>query len=127
MTFAPTRPSRAAISSAEPGAPPIAMASSVSKPASVGSIPRQSNRTTVAPSARALWANAPRSRDFPIPAIPSGDAGHIVLSRNVAEVLQQISGWRGCVHDLGEHEVKHGVMVHLYNLCKDGLGNSKTP
>jgi class 3 adenylate cyclase len=56
-----------------------------------------------------------------------GDAGHILLSRNVAEVLQQFSGWRDSLRDLGEHEVKHGVKVQLYNLVKDGLGNPALP
>jgi class 3 adenylate cyclase len=56
-----------------------------------------------------------------------GDAGHILLSRNVAEVLEQLRGWSGCLQDLGMHEVKHGVKVHLYNLCKDGLGNPELP
>src|ERR1700693_2708267 len=55
-----------------------------------------------------------------------GDAGHILLSRNVAEVLQ-LSGWSDCLQDLSEHEVKHGVKVHLFNLCKDGLGNPALP
>ena len=47
-----------------------------------------------------------------------GDAGHILLSRNIAEVLEQFSDWRECLHDLGVQEVKHGVKVHLYNLVK---------
>jgi serine/threonine protein kinase len=56
-----------------------------------------------------------------------GDAGHILLSRNVAEVLDQLRDWRNCLRDLGVHEVKHGVKVHLFNLCKDGLGNPTLP
>ncbi|HEV2686966.1 MAG TPA: adenylate/guanylate cyclase domain-containing protein [Bryobacteraceae bacterium] len=57
----------------------------------------------------------------------SGDAGHILVSRTVAEVLEQFSGWHECLRDLGEQEVKHNVRVHLYNLCKDGLGNPQVP
>ena len=46
-----------------------------------------------------------------------GDAGHILVSRNVAELLAQLRGWSDCLQDLGIHEVKHGVKVQLYNLC----------
>jgi tetratricopeptide (TPR) repeat protein/class 3 adenylate cyclase len=56
-----------------------------------------------------------------------GDAGHILLSRNVAEVLEQLRGWSDCIQDLGIHEVKHGVNLQLYNLCKEGLGNPALP
>jgi predicted ATPase/class 3 adenylate cyclase len=56
-----------------------------------------------------------------------GDAGHILVSRNVAELLAQLRGWSDCLQDLGIHEVKHGVKVQLYNLCKDGLGNQVWP
>src|SRR5437763_7502165 len=48
-----------------------------------------------------------------------GDAGHILLSRNVAEVLEQLRDWRDSLYDLGVHEVKHGIKVHLFNLCKN--------
>src|SRR4051794_6840030 len=42
-----------------------------------------------------------------------GDAGHILLSRRVAEDLEQYRQWQPCLHDLGECEVKHGVDLHL--------------
>ena len=48
----------------------------------------------------------------------SGDAGHILLSRSVADNLIQLGHWRQHLHDLGEHEVKHGVRMHLFNLCR---------
>ena len=57
----------------------------------------------------------------------SGDSGHILLSRNVADVLEQLRGWSESLTDLGFHEVKHGLKVHFYNLCKDGLGNPALP
>jgi len=57
----------------------------------------------------------------------SGDAGHILLSHTVAEVLRQFSGWSDSLRDLGEHEVKHGLRIHLHNLFKDGLGNPEIP
>jgi TolB-like protein len=56
-----------------------------------------------------------------------GDAGHILVSREVAEVLGQLSGWRPMLHDLGEVEVKHGVRIHIYNLYTDKAGNSAVP
>ncbi|HEX3228405.1 MAG TPA: adenylate/guanylate cyclase domain-containing protein [Pyrinomonadaceae bacterium] len=37
-----------------------------------------------------------------------GDAGHVLLSRHVAEDLEQYPRWRAYLHDLGECEVKHG-------------------
>ena len=56
-----------------------------------------------------------------------GDAGHILLSSNVAEVLEQVSHWQPMLHDLGDHEVKHGVRVHLFSLYNDEVGNAATP
>ena len=57
----------------------------------------------------------------------SGDAGHIILSRAVAEVLAQLSDWSSHLEDLGEQEVKHGVRVHLFNLCTEDAGNRELP
>src|SRR6202051_3759202 len=37
-----------------------------------------------------------------------GDAGHILLSKRVADDLEQYPQWRPYLHDLGECEVKHG-------------------
>jgi len=56
-----------------------------------------------------------------------GDAGHILLSRHVAEDLEQYAHWKPHLHDVGECEVKHGVRVHLVNLYTDELGNSGPP
>ena len=56
-----------------------------------------------------------------------GDAGHILVSWSVAEVLGQVSRWQGLLHDLGEVEVKHGVRLHLYNLYNDEVGNAELP
>jgi eukaryotic-like serine/threonine-protein kinase len=56
-----------------------------------------------------------------------GDAGHILVSKSVADVLGQMSHWKGMLHDLGEAQVKHGVKVHLYNLCTDEAGNRELP
>src|ERR1700751_5574644 len=40
-----------------------------------------------------------------------GDAGHILLSRRVAEDLEHYPRWKPYLHSLGECEVKHGVRV----------------
>ncbi len=45
-----------------------------------------------------------------------GDAGHILLSKHVAEDLEEYEQWRPLLHDLGECEVKHGLRLHLVNL-----------
>lgn len=57
----------------------------------------------------------------------SGDAGHILLSRRVAEDLGQYSSWQPFLHDLKEVEVKHGVRVHLFNLYTSEAGNAALP
>src|SRR5438045_6653712 len=56
-----------------------------------------------------------------------GDAGHILLSKRVADDLEQYRQWRSNLHDLGECEVKHDVRVHVVNLCTDELGNQAVP
>src|SRR6202166_4980939 len=48
-----------------------------------------------------------------------GDAGHILLSKRVADDLEQYPQWRSLLHDLGECEVKHGHKVSLVNLYSD--------
>jgi TolB-like protein/Flp pilus assembly protein TadD len=56
-----------------------------------------------------------------------GDAGHILLSRHVAEDLEHYPRWRSFLHELGECEVKHGVRIHLVNFYSDELGNAEVP
>jgi len=53
-----------------------------------------------------------------------GDAGHILLSKRVAEDLQQNGRWRPHLHDLGEVELKHGERAHVFNFYTDDAGNS---
>src|SRR5215470_7164298 len=55
------------------------------------------------------------------------DAGHILLSKHVAEDLEQYAHWKPLLHDLGPCEVKHGVNVDLFNLYSDEIGNPKLP
>jgi TolB-like protein/class 3 adenylate cyclase/Tfp pilus assembly protein PilF len=56
-----------------------------------------------------------------------GDAGHILLSKHLADDLAQYRHWHPYLHDLGECEVKHGLRLSLVNLYKDGLGNPAPP
>jgi TolB-like protein/Tfp pilus assembly protein PilF len=56
-----------------------------------------------------------------------GDAGHILLSKHVAEDLEQFERWRAFLHDIGACEVKHGVSVSLTNLYSDEIGNRGMP
>src|SRR5438093_3120588 len=56
-----------------------------------------------------------------------GDDGHILVSNAVAEILMQLSEWQDIFHDLGETEVKHGLLLHIYNLYADDAGNPELP
>ncbi len=56
-----------------------------------------------------------------------GDAGHILLSKRAADDLAEYRHWQPLLHDLGECEVKHGVLVSLVNLYSDELGNPARP
>lgn len=56
-----------------------------------------------------------------------GEAGHILVSKAVADVLGELSEWAPSLCDLGEHTVKHGVTVHVYNLATPNAGNAATP
>ena len=56
-----------------------------------------------------------------------GDAGHILLSKHVAEDLEEYEHWRPLLHSLGECEVKHGVRVGIVNLYADEIGNPQLP
>lgn len=56
-----------------------------------------------------------------------GDAGHILVSKHLADDLAQYRHWQPYLHDLGECEVKHGLRLHIVNLHKDGIGNPERP
>ena len=60
-------------------------------------------------------------------AMDRGDAGHILITAEAVSILQDLEGWPDYLHDIGEYEVKHGVMLHLYNCYTDTAGNSATP
>src|SRR5205085_231692 len=56
-----------------------------------------------------------------------GDAGHILVSKHVAEDLEEYEQWRPLLHDLGTCEVKHGVRIAIANLYDSEVGNAQLP
>jgi len=56
-----------------------------------------------------------------------GDAGHILLSKRVADDLAPFPRWNPHLHDLGECEVKHGRKISLVNFYTDAIGNPNLP
>src|SRR6476646_6787401 len=56
-----------------------------------------------------------------------GDAGHILLSKRVADDLEHYPRWRSLLYELGECEVKHGARIHPVNLYSDDVGNPAVP
>jgi TolB-like protein/cytochrome c-type biogenesis protein CcmH/NrfG len=56
-----------------------------------------------------------------------GDAGHILLSKHVAEDLEEYEHWRPLIHELGTCEVKHGARLGVVNLYADQIGNPQLP
>src|ERR1700730_4830245 len=56
-----------------------------------------------------------------------GDSGHILVSKHVADDLEQYEHWRRLLHELGPCEVKHGVRIDIANLYSDEVGNPGLP
>ena len=56
-----------------------------------------------------------------------GDAGHILLSKHLAEDLEHYARWRPLLHELGECETKHGAVISVVNLYGDEVGNPQLP
>jgi class 3 adenylate cyclase len=56
-----------------------------------------------------------------------GDAGHILLSKRIADDLAQYSQWRPHLHDLGHCEVKHGAKIDVVNFYTNEAGNPAIP
>jgi serine/threonine-protein kinase len=56
-----------------------------------------------------------------------GDPGHVLVSKHMAEDLEQYGHWRRHLHDLGECEVKHGDRISVVNLYTEELGNPEVP
>jgi len=55
------------------------------------------------------------------------DAGHILLSKRVADDLEQYTEWQPYLHALGDAEIKHGLRVDVTNLYGEGFGNPEVP
>src|SRR5712672_286062 len=56
-----------------------------------------------------------------------GDAGHVLLSKRVADDLAHYRHWQPLLHELGECEVKHGLRIAIVNLYAEDVGNSARP
>jgi serine/threonine-protein kinase len=56
-----------------------------------------------------------------------GDTGHILLSKRAADDLAQYAGWRPHLHELGPCQVKHGMVIDLFNLYTNEVGNAAIP
>jgi len=56
-----------------------------------------------------------------------GDAAHILVSKRVADDLAQQRRWQPYLHELGDVEVKHGVVVSLVNVYAETIGNPTPP
>jgi TolB-like protein len=56
-----------------------------------------------------------------------GDAGHILVSKRVADDLAQDSLWQPHLHEIGEIDVKHGVKLGIVNVYTGELGNPEPP
>src|SRR5262249_50272521 len=56
-----------------------------------------------------------------------GDAGHILLSKRVAQGLEEYPHWQPHLRELGECEVKHGVRISLVKLHTEARANPAVP
>src|SRR6516165_2544838 len=56
-----------------------------------------------------------------------GDAGHILVSKHVADDLQHYPRWEPFLHPLREFEVKHGARIGIVNLYNGDTGNATAP
>src|SRR4030095_909897 len=56
-----------------------------------------------------------------------GDAGHILVSKRLADDLAHSREWGAYLHDLGKCVVKHGVPISVVNFYSHEIGNSELP
>ena len=56
-----------------------------------------------------------------------GDAGHILISKRLADDLAHSRQWRPYLHDLGKCIVKHGAPISVVNFYSDEIGNPLLP
>ena len=54
-----------------------------------------------------------------------GDAGHILLSKRVADDLVPYPRWHPYLYEIGAYEIKHGRQIHLVNFFTGEIGNPK--
>jgi TolB-like protein/class 3 adenylate cyclase/Tfp pilus assembly protein PilF len=57
----------------------------------------------------------------------SGDAGHILASGAVANILGGLDAWAGDLHDLERVEIKGGDRIRIYNVYGLDYGNPERP
>ncbi|MDZ4801681.1 MAG: adenylate/guanylate cyclase domain-containing protein [Bryobacteraceae bacterium] len=56
-----------------------------------------------------------------------GDAGHLLISSTVADVLSHLEGWAKNLKDLGDYRAKNGVRIHIYAICTEDVANHEIP
>lgn len=56
-----------------------------------------------------------------------GDAGHILLSAAIADVLAEHTRWKPSLTDLGIAQPKQGAPIHFYNFKNEEAGNAERP
>ncbi|MFH0774128.1 MAG: adenylate/guanylate cyclase domain-containing protein [bacterium] len=57
-----------------------------------------------------------------------GEAGHILASKVIASALSEVKKeYDSLFHYLGKFEVKHGLVLEIYNVYGEDFGNSKLP
>ena len=56
-----------------------------------------------------------------------GDAGHILLSKRVADDLAPYPRWHPYLYEIGAYEIKHGRQIHLVNFFTGEIGNPQAP
>ena len=56
-----------------------------------------------------------------------GDAGHILLSKRVADDLAPYPRWHPHLYEIGAYEIKHGRQIHLVNFFTGEIGNPQAP
>lgn len=56
-----------------------------------------------------------------------GDAGHILLSKTVAQKLRRLPRWQPHLHDLGARQTPQGAVISLVNFFNEDVGNAALP
>ncbi|MDT7543336.1 MAG: hypothetical protein QOE33_3240, partial [Acidobacteriota bacterium] len=56
-----------------------------------------------------------------------GEAGHILVSKNLAAILLRMKDWESKLHYLGEARDKHNIIHYIYNYHDGEVGNRSIP